>query len=729
MGADMMNNLKISRQSKCGWMAGHGILPARKRLSNRLTQAGVLLLMIALPAWSATPKKPVVDDYFGVKITDDYRWLEAGEDPAVQQWSDEQNGRARAYLDALPGRERLQARLTELLSYEAPTWFNLTECQGVRFAMKQQPPKAQPLLVVLSSLETLEGERVLVDPGVLDASGATAMDFMAPSLDGRHVAVSLSRKGTERGDAHVYEVATGRELEVVPAVNTGTAGGSLAWTKDGFFYTRHPLEGERPKEDLGFYQQVYFHKLGTPAKSDTYALGKDFPRIAESALSTSQDGQWVADLVQKGDGGEYELFVRAPEGGWTRVAGYEDRVVQARFGRDANLYLLSRQGAPKGQVLRLPLVAGQLSLAEATVLVREGKAAIQELLPTRTRIFVVEQLGGPNRVRMFDLGGRVIGQVPTPPVSAVSGLEAVGAEDDVTVSVTGYLSPPGISRFTAKDGQLHATPYASRTPADLSPYEVERRECVSKDGTKVPLNIVRRKGAKSPGPLLLTGYGGFGISRTPAFNRALPVWLEAGGVFAVANLRGGGEFGEPWHQQGMLRNKQHVFDDFIACARWLVDQKYTVPERLAIEGGSNGGLLMGAALTQAPAGFKAVVAHVGLFDMLRFENSPNGIFNTTEYGTVKNEGDFKVLAAYSPYHQVKDGTSYPAVLFLTGKNDPRVDPFHSRKMVARLQASGTRQPVLLRMADTGHGMGTPLAERINQAVDTHAFLFQQLGMP
>ena len=446
-------------------------------------------------------------------------------------------------------------------------------------------------------------------------------------------------------------------------------------------------------------------------------------------MSASPDGRWVADLVQKGDGGEYELFVRAPEGAWTRVAGYEDRVVQARFGRDANLYLLSRQGALKGQVLRLPLVAGKLALAEASVLVREGKGSIQEIVPTRTRVYVIEQLGGPNRVRMFDFGGRAIGEVPAPPVSAMSGLEALGAEDDVAVSVTGYLSPPGIARFTAKDGKLHPTPYASRTPADLSPYEVERRECVSKDGTKVPMNIVRKKGANGPGPLLLTGYGGYGVSRTPGFNKALPVWLEAGGAYVVANLRGGGEFGEQWHQEGMLRNKQNVFDDFIGCARWLVDQKYTVVERLAIEGGSNGGLLMGAALTQVPAGFKAVVAHVGIFDMLRVETSPNGVFNTTEFGTVKNEEDFKALAAYSPYHQVKDGTPYPAVLFLTGKNDPRVDPFHSRKMVARLQASGTRQPVLLRTSDTGHGMGTPLAERISQAVDTHAFLFQQLGMP
>ncbi len=681
---------------------------------------------------SATPKKPVADDYFGTRLIDEYRWLEAGDDPAVQSWSDDQNLRARAYLDKLPGRKLLEKRLTELLSYEAPTWFDVTEHRGVLIAMKQQPPKAQPLLVVLSSLDSLAGERVLLDPLSIDPSGGTAMDFAVPSLDGKFVAVSLSKKGSERGDVHVYEVANGRELtgDVVPAVNTGTAGGSLAWTSDGFFYTRHPLEGERPKEDLGFFQQVYFHKLGTPTKSDSYALGKDFLRIAENFVSTSSDGTWAADLVQKGDGGEFELFVRSPEGAWTRVATYEDRIVQVHFGRDAALYLLSRKGAPKGQVLRLPLVSGQIGLAQATVVVREGDGALREVVPTKTRLYLTEQVGGPSRVRMVDLTGKGLGDIPAPPVTALSGVEPVGDGDDVLVYVDGYLSPLGISRFSAKEGRLWPTPYAAKTPADLSPYEVVRAECVSKDGTKVPLNIVRQKGLKLNGghPVLLTGYGGFGIPRTPSFKRALSVWLEAGGVFAEANIRGGSEFGETWHQQGMLHQKQNVFDDFIACARWLVDQRYTSPQKLAIEGGSNGGLLMGAVLTQAPSAFKAVVAHVGYFDMLRFEVAPNGVFNTTEYGTVKNEADFKALLGYSPYHRVKDGVQYPAVLFTTGKNDPRVDPFHSRKMVARLQATGSSQPVLLRTADTGHGIGTPLGERIAQAVDTHAFLFQQLGM-
>jgi prolyl oligopeptidase len=702
---------------------------------NHAIRQGLSIAALGLLACSlsaATPKKPVTDDYFGTKIIDDYRWLESGSDAVVQQWSDDQNTQARTYLDGLPGRDQLKQRLTELLTYEAPSWFGVVDRQGVLFAMKMQPPKPQPMLVVLGSMESLEGERVLLDPMVLDPSGETAMDFTVPSLDGKYVAVSLSRKGSEQGDVHVFEVASGRELkgEIVPAVNTGTAGGSLAWTTTGFFYTRHPLPGERPKEDLGFFQQVYFHKLGTPAKSDQYALGKDFIRIAENFLFTTRDGKWAADLVQKGDGGEYELFVRAPDGVWTKTAGYEDRIVQVDFGWDKALYLLSRKDKPNGQILRLPLEPGKLGITSAKVVVPQGEGAIQQVVPTKSRLYIEEQLGGPSRVRMVDLAGHPIGQIPAPPVTSVSGPQPVGADDDVVVGTSGFLTPFGLSRFTARDGTLHVTPYVSKSPADLSGYEVVREQCVSKDGTKVPLNIIRKKGLVLDGhnAVLLTGYGGFGISTTPGFSRSLPVWLEAGGVYAVANIRGGGEFGETWHQQGMLHNKQNVFDDFIACAQWLVDKKYTSPQKLAIEGGSNGGLLMGAALTQAPGLFRAVVAHVGYFDMLRFETAPNGVFNTTEYGSVKNEADFKALAAYSPYQNVKTGTQYPAVMFLTGKNDPRVEPFHSRKMVARLQASGTKQPVLLRTADTGHGIGTPLTERIAQTVDTHAFLFQQLDM-
>jgi len=304
--------------------------------------------------------------------------------------------------------------------------------------------------------------------------------------------------------------------------------------------------------------------------------------------------------------------------------------------------------------------------------------------------------------------------------------------DVVLFRVATYLQPPAWYRYDPAKGKATKTALFRTSPADFSDCEVKRDFAVSKDGTKVPLNIIHKKGIKLTGdnPTILYGYGGYGVSLSPSFRVGRKVWLEQGGVYVIANLRGGGEYGEAWHKAGNLTNKQNVFDDFIACARYLIEHKYTNPKKLAIEGGSNGGLLMGAALTQHPELFRAVVCHVGVLDMLRVELHPNGAFNVTEYGTVKDKKQFEALYGYSPYHHVKDGAAYPAVLFLTGENDPRVDPANSRKMAARVQsASSSRQPVLLRVSfDSGHGIGTSLKERIAQQSDVYAFLFAQLGM-
>jgi prolyl oligopeptidase len=318
-----------------------------------------------------------------------------------------------------------------------------------------------------------------------------------------------------------------------------------------------------------------------------------------------------------------------------------------------------------------------------------------------------------------------------PPVSSVG--QVVRLKGDVILfRGETYLEPPAWYRFNPAKGEATKTALFRTSPADFGDCEVVRDFAVSKDGTKVPLNILCKKGTKLDGenPTILYGYGGYGISLSPSFRVGRKIWLEQGGVYVVANLRGGGEYGEAWHKAGNLTNKQHVFDDFLACAKYLIEHRYTNPKKLAIEGGSNGGLLMGAALTQQPELFRAVIAHVGVLDMLRVELHPNGAFNVTEYGTVKDKKQFEALYAYSPYHRVKDETAYPAVLLLTGENDPRVDPANSRKMAARLQAaSSSRLPVLLRVSfDSGHGIGTSLRERIAQEADVYAFLFAQLGM-
>ena len=623
--------------------------------------------------------------------------------------------------------------MSALISWESPAYFALIEAGGTLFALKSQPPRQQALLAAFASPSDLSSARTVIDPVAIDPSAHTSIDFYVPSHDGRRVAVSLSKGGSEEGDVHVYDAATGSELagDVVPRVNGGTAGGSVAWNGDGsgFFYTRYPRGTERPAEDRAFFQQVWFHAIGTPTASDRYEIGKDFPRIAEVALTTSEDGRFTVATVALGDGGQFMHWLRGPEGGWTQLTRYEDAASAAQFGLDGALYLLSKKDAPRAKVLRIPL--GEPSLAQATVVVPEGEAVIGNFLPTRRRLYLSEQLGGPSRLRTVDLQGKDSGLVDILPVSTVAATVRLGRTDDILFLNTSFVSPLAWYRLDGSDGRVTKTVLAQTSPWDTSTVEVLREEAVSRDGTRVPLTILRRKGTALDGrnPALLSGYGGYGIVISPRFAKSDAAWLEQGGVLAAANLRGGSEFGESWHQAGALTHKQNVFDDFYACARLLVEKGYTRPERLAIEGGSNGGLLMGAELTQHPDAFQAVVSHVGIYDMLRVETTPNGEFNVTEFGTVKDPAQFQALYAYSPYHHVRDGTPYPAVLFLTGANDPRVDPFHSRKMVARLQAAGTRHPVLLRTSSgSGHGFGTALSERIAQAVDVFAFLFAQLGV-
>lgn len=687
----------------------------------------------------ATAKRAVVDVYHGVEVRDDYRWLEDWSDAKVKAWSAAQNVHARAYLDKLPHVDAIRARLTELEASAGSQYMSLARRGRRLFALKQQPPKQQPLLVWLSSAADPGSEQMIVDPNVLDPKGHTSIDWFVPSLDGRLVAVSLSEGGSESGTVHVYEAAGGKERETdrIPRVNGGTAGGSLAWAANdaGFYYTRYPREGERPREDLDFYLQVYYHRLGDATADDRYEIGKDFPRIAEIDLQSSRDGRWVLASVQKGDGGEFAHYVRQPQAVWTQVTRFEDRAVEAAIGLGELLYLISRADAPRGKVLRLPLKS--LKLAEAECIVPESEVTIVShfgLQPsfavTPGSLYVLDQAGGPNKVRIFDHQGRQRGELPLPELASVGGmLEADG--DDLLFQAQTFISPPAWYRYSAATAKAEKTALFQTSPANYEGCELVREMAVSKDGTRVPVNIIRRKGLKLDGrnPTILSGYGGYGISLSPRFSPTRQLWLEQGGVFAIANLRGGGEFGEAWHTAGNLTHKQNVFDDFYAAARHLIDAGYTAPERLAIMGGSNGGLLMGATMTQHPKLCRAVVSHVGIYDMLRVELSPNGAFNVTEFGAVKDKSQFDALYAYSPYHRVEDGVAYPATLFLTGANDPRVDPMQSRKMTARLQAASPGSVTLLRTnAEAGHGIGSSLAQRIEEGVDVYSFLFHELGV-
>jgi prolyl oligopeptidase len=676
-------------------------------------------------------KKPVTDTYHGIQVADDYRWLENDADPAVKAWSLDQLKVTRAYLDNLPQRAKLKERFAELYGTAPVRYFSFRQA-GSLFAMKRQPPKNQPMLVVMKSAGDVASERVLLDPNKLDAKGKTAIDFFEPSLDGRYVAVAISENGSEDGPAWVIDTRTGKRLpDVVPRVQYPTGGGSIAWDakSTGFYYTRYPQGDERAKEDANFYQQVWFHKLGTPATADTYVIGKEFPRIAEIQLSTTRDGRYLLAAVANGDGGEHAFYLRGPEGGWTKVSDFADMLRAAWLGFDGRLYALSTKDAPRGKIVAMPLAKPEL--ASAVVVVPEGADTIESIAPTATRLYVVYMAGGPTEIRMFDLAGKPVGALPSEPISTSFINERLGG-DEILVGSVSYVTEPASYLYSPKLGKLVRTKLAGKQRFDFADAEVVREMAVSKDGTKVPVNIVMRKGTKRDGsnPVLLYGYGGYGLSMQPEFSARTRVWLDAGGIFAVANLRGGGEFGEEWHHAGNLTRKQNVFDDMIGAAQHLIERGYTKPGRLAAMGGSNGGLLMGAILTQRPDLFRAIVSAVGIYDMLRVEATPNGAFNVTEFGTVKDRAQFDALYAYSPYHRVKDGTAYPAILLTSGENDGRVDPYNSRKMAARLQAAAAPgRPVLLRIsADTGHGMGTALNTRVEEDADTYAFLMEQVGM-
>ena len=693
----------------------------------------VVLAAVASSQTAAPPRaarKPVSDTYFGDRVKDDYRWLEDWSDPEVREWSEAQNTYARSVLDRLPSVEAIRERVRQIATFPSPGYASLIRRGETLFAIKNAPPKQQPFLVALKAPEEPSSERVLVDPNLLDPQGGIAIDFFVPSLDGRLTAVSLSKGGSEAGDLHIYETASGRKLaDVIPRVNGGTAGGDVAWNGDGsgFFYTRYPRD-ERPAKDREFHQQVYFHRVGTPTEEDVYAVGRDFPRIAEITLESSPDGNVVLASVKNGDGGDVSQYLRGSDGKWNRLASDADRAIEGKFGPDGSLYILSRKGAPRGRILRLPPGGG--SLTEAKVVVPEGEHSIDDFCPSGDRLFVADLAGGPSRLRVFDRNGAVGGMLAILPVSSVTGMAAAGGAG-ILFENQSAIVPPAWFR-AGPEGRVTPTPWKRPSPVDFSDAEVARDWAVSRDGTRVPIDTLRLQGTKRDGnaPTILHGYGGYGISQRPVFSAMKRIWLEQGGVYAVALLRGGGEYGDDWHLQGNLVRKQNVFDDFAACAKRLVEAGYTRPARLAIEGGSNGGLLMGAALTQHPELFGAVVAHVGIYDMLRVELSPNGAFNITEFGSVRDPAQFRALHAYSPYHRVVDGTSYPPVLFLTGENDPRVDPMQSRKMTARLQAANSaRNPILLRTASgSGHGVGASLDERASKAADVYAFLFDRLGV-
>jgi prolyl oligopeptidase len=709
--------------------------------------SAVTAALAATPVPPAPPTKtvPVQDTIQGQVVRDPYRWLENWSDPKVQAWSDAQNTRTRAYLDAIPSQEPVKKELAKLIAATSPAFYDLRPEGNVVFAMYSDPAVQQPMLVTLDASADPKSRKDLIDPNKLDAQGHIAIDWFVPSHDGTKVAVSLSKNGSEDGTLHVYDVASGKEIDApIPNVQYPTAGGSLAWSNGdkSFWYTRYPGP-KAPQAEQHFNLQAYHHKIGADWHNDPLVLGKKdgLERVSELFIDNRYDRDSILISVQRGDGGEWAFYVLREGQAPVEVATYRDRIVYAAIGPDGSLYGISRKGAPNGKVVKLAALFAKGALATAKTIVPESDVAIvsggaeqgsPDLNLSPDRLFVRDIVGGPNQVRIFDLNGKPEGKLPLPAIAANNEIQPL-KDGSVLFDVSTYLRPRYYAKWNPATGKTVETDLKVTSPISFADAEVVREFATSKDGTRIPVNIIRKKGLKLDGshPTLLYGYGGYGINMTPSFLGAMRrIWLDAGGVYAVANIRGGGEYGEKWHQQGMLTKKQNVFDDFAAAAQHLIAAKYTSPARLALMGGSNGGLLMGAEITQHPDMARAVVSAVGIYDMVRVELDPNGAFNTTEFGTVKNPAQFKALYAYSPYHHVVKGTKYPAVLMLTGATDGRVNPMHSRKFAAMLQAdNASDHPILLRTdKKAGHGIGSSLDQRIAEQADELSFLFDQLGM-
>jgi prolyl oligopeptidase len=676
------------------------------------------------PAYPPTRLDSAEELLHGERIPDPYRWLEDGASEETRAWTEAQNRLTQAYLEAVPSRPRIRARLETLLqigSLGAPT-----PARGRYFYQRREGTQNQPVLYVRDGVDG--ADRVLLDPNALDAAGTTALDWYFPSDDGRLLAYGLSENGSEESVLQVMEVATGALL---PERIAPCRAADLAWLPDnsGFYYTRYPREGDVPEDELPYHRAVYFHRLGTEPGDDPLIF-KPEQKEHWPGVDCSPDGRWlVVSVARTFDQTDLYLQDRGRGGALRPVVkdlphSYEGHVVGGR------LYIRTNEGAPNYRVL----VADPASPARAgwrEIVPTRSDAVLDGCLVTRTTLALSYLEGASSRLRLTGLDGEQPREVPLPTLGSLFGWGAEPDGDELFYGFSSYTVPPSIYRI---DLQTGAGTLWQRVEADIAPerYEVQQVRYPSKDGTAITMFVVHQRGLARNGehPAYLTGYGGFNISMTPSFSRSVIAWLEQGGVVAIPNLRGGGEYGEAWHQGGMLGTKQNSFDDFIAAAEYLIREGYTSPARLAIAGGSNGGLLMGAVLTQRPELFRAVIVQVPLLDMLRYHHFLIARLWIPEYGSAEDPAQFRWLRAYSPYHHVLPGVAYPAVLLATAESDTRVDPLHARKMAARLQAaSSSDHPVLLRLEGrAGHGAGKPVSKVLEELVDTWSFVVTELGV-
>ena len=674
-----------------------------------------------------TERGNVVDTYFGEEVADPYRWLEDLDGDATAVWVGAQNAVSFPYLEGIPQREAIKIRLTELWNYER---YGIPEKEGGRYFFERNDGlQNQDVLFVADAIDA--EPRVLIDPNTFSEDATIALGSWVPSLDGKWLAYSTSDGGTDWKTWHIRDVDTGDDLEDTVSRCKFT---DASWSGDseGFFYSRYPaLEGGAG--DGSKTTSVYFHRRGTAPDADKHIYTIPGETTKNPYATVTQDGRYLIISERLGYDANDVYYLPLGARATQPLPIFDQWDARYNFiGNEGHtLFFWTNKDAPKGRVVTVDL--GRRSAGELREVVAEAEETLSSVEFVGGTLICEYLSDAHSLVRLFAADGADVGDVELPGMGTARGFSGHGDDAETFYSYTDFTTPTAIYRYAVDSGEstLFASP---EPPIDLSGYEAEQVFFESKDGTRVPMFIVYKTGIALDGqnPTLLYGYGGFNSSRTPSYRTTRTVWLEMGGVLVIANIRGGGEYGRAWHLAGTKLQKQNVFDDFIAAAEWLIANGYTSTPKLAIQGGSNGGLLVGAAITQRPDLFGAALPAVGVLDMLRYHTpSANARQWASDYGLSENEDEYRAQRAYSPYHNTVEGTCYPPTLITTADHDDRVVPWHSFKFAAAMQhAQGCTNPILIRVETrAGHGAGKPTWMQIEVAADQWAFLAKALEMP
>ncbi|WP_082439591.1 MULTISPECIES: prolyl oligopeptidase family protein [unclassified Massilia] len=668
------------------------------------------------------------DDYHGTRVADPYRWLEDANSAETKAWVDAENKLTQSYLAQIPQREAIRQRLTELWNYER---YSVPFKEGGRyFFSRNDGLQNQSVLYTMKSLT--DTPRLLLDPNTLAADGTVALAGLAVSPDGKLLAYSTAASGSDWNEIRVRDVDTGKDLDDhIQWVKFS----STAWTRDGkgFFYSRYDEPKEATKlADVNYFQKLYYHKLGTPQAADVLVYDRPDEKEWGFGATTTDDGRYLLIHATKGTAHKYRIFYKDLSKPASPVVPLIDNF-DAAYDFIDNVgpvfYFVTDRKASRQRIVAIDIRKPQE--ANWSTIVPESRQTLQSAHLINGQLVAEYLADARSVVKLTDLKGKALREIALPGIGSVGGFAGKRGDTETFYSFTGFTTPTTIYRVDMKSGAstVFRKPEVKFNPAD---YETRQQFYTSRDGTRVPMFITSKKGLKLDGnnPTYLYGYGGFNISMTPGFSPANLAWMEMGGVYVVANLRGGGEYGEAWHEAGTKLKKQNVFDDFIGAAEWLVNNKVTSPAKLAIGGGSNGGLLVGAAMTQRPELFAAAIPMVGVMDMLRFHKFTIGWAWTSDYGSSENPDEFKALAKYSPLHNLKPGTCYPATMITTADHDDRVVPAHSFKFAATAQADQAGgNPIIIRIdTKAGHGAGKPTSKQIEEVADRWGFLSRALKM-